>query len=112
MKDPASYTFDCTGPDDILRHVNPFADSFPEELRLQILDIYLEYMMRGGSERLYDRFNNRTALEIVAEWEAFKKSDEFDTPKVAFEGEIDGMHVTLFEPPDGNDVKSAHDRTD
>lgn len=97
-------TINCGSPDHIIGAVNDISPGLPDSASRQLNYIKLVYSQRYGEEGLFERFNNRTVGEILAEFESHENSAPIAS------GEIDGLRYQLYDAPDAGTSSEAKPR--
>ena len=92
MKDPATLLVSGSAATEIVRAYNLVVRELSPEMGKRLSGILSNYLARFGLEGVYERLNNRTVAQIVAEFEP-------GAPKVVASGEADGLRFTLYEAP-------------
>ena len=83
----------CESPQRIVGAINVIMPHLAPDIGRRLNKIERNYSLRYGIEGLYQRVNNRTVAEILAE---YSPTDDV-TPIVS--GEVDGLRYELYEPP-------------
>jgi hypothetical protein len=94
MKDPENLVVSCNGPKQAIGAINALMPELPSDIREQLNTIKLRYWQRFGFDGLYERVNNRTIKQILAEYIAGHD------PKVIASGQVDDVSYELYDRMD------------
>jgi hypothetical protein len=94
MSDFTALTLSCSRWQDLVAAKNALNPKLPLEIRKRLNKAFTGSLQRHGLEGTFDRLNNRTVAEILAE------HDPADDPTPIASGEVDGVRFELFEAPD------------
>jgi hypothetical protein len=81
----------CSKPDEIVGAINKVVRTLTPELRKPFREILMNYVSCYTNQEIFDRMNNRTVAQIIAEYR----------PGIAKEiasGEVDGVRYHLYGP--------------
>jgi hypothetical protein len=92
MHDLESLRFSSASADDFLAAFSSIVDVLPPETRKRLRHIRNEYIFAYGNEGAFQRMNNRSLAQVMAEFQ------EPDMKPVA-SGERDGMRYELYDSP-------------
>jgi hypothetical protein len=103
MVDPVGARISCGCSDEIVQAINTVVRGLAPDVRRRFNTIALQYLARYGVDGLYQRLNNRTVADILADY------NPADDVKPIASGDVDGVRYMLYEAPP---TDSRSERTD
>lgn len=104
MNDPEDVLLSCSKWQEMFGAYDAIRSALTLEVRSRVKDIMNSYMLRFGPQGMYERMNNRTIRQILAE---FLPGEA----KVIASGEKDGVRWTLYDAPEPDGDKKTGRRT-
>ncbi|HEU5118968.1 MAG TPA: hypothetical protein VFT74_20425 [Isosphaeraceae bacterium] len=98
MDDPEKIILSCESPQHLLGATNAISSRLPYDLGRRFSSAFMSNVSRLGIQGAFDRMNNRSVLEILADFTGH------DDRKPLVSGETDGVRYQLFDPPDKPDA--------
>jgi hypothetical protein len=94
MLDFEDIVLSCSKWQELPGAYNRINAALPPGIRKRMADIMINYMARFGPQGVFERMNNRSISQILAEYDAGET-------KVIAAGETEGVKWQLFEGPSG-----------
>jgi hypothetical protein len=96
MADRTTRTLSYSCWEDLVAAINAIGSELPLDIRKRFNKVFKAYWQRYGFEGAFQRLNNRTVAEILAEY------DPRDDPTPIASGELEGLRYELYEAPGAN----------
>jgi hypothetical protein len=104
MLPPESVMISCPSANQIVSAYNEALAKLSPEARRQLATVMKKYVVGYDLESIYERFNGRTAAQVLAEYR------EPPARPIACSGERDGVRFSLYEARRADERDSEGDK--